>query len=246
MTIYVCENTIDCLLSALFISFIDNEVPAELVDRATYRPRFDAYIREIQTNKENNIRVKNALCKYGGKNIISHLTICLYSCDKYALTAAFNYAHLTLDSRKDVSNKLSHKSVSDFSSILQKVLHERYSMTGFLRFKESFGGVMYTQYSPDNDLSSLLAPHFFRRFRQTPFILHDTKRNKLVLSNGKIVKIVCIDFSFSSFSFNEEENITLLWEKYFNSTIKNERLYKKTYDKLFSQKYKQYAYETWE
>ena len=246
MTVYLCENSINGLLSALYISFVENEIPMEIIDRSIYQPRFDAYIREIDTNTQNNVKVKTALYNYGGNNMLSHLKTCLYSCNKQALTIAFNYAHLTLETKADVSNRLSNKYVSDFSFTIQQVLHERHLMTGLLRFKESAGNVMYAQYSPDNDITSLLATHFFKRFRQTPFIIHDAKRNKIAISNGKAIKVLYTDLPPTFYPSNNEEEMALLWKKYFNSINIQERLNKSQQNRLFPRRYRQYAYETWE
>ena len=49
MTIFVVDNSIDAVLSALFVSFVDKVKPDEIVDRNTYQPRFDAYVKEIAT-----------------------------------------------------------------------------------------------------------------------------------------------------------------------------------------------------
>ena len=44
---------------------------------------------------------------------------------------------------------------------------------------------MYAKYIPDNDITELIAPHFLRRLGNLPFIIHDGKRGKIAISNGK-------------------------------------------------------------
>ena len=215
MTIFICDNNIDGLLSSLFISFIDKVKPSKIIDRTIYQPRFDAYIRQIKTDKEQAERVKKALYSYGGDDFIAHLKLCLSSCDINALTIAFNYAHLTLTMRTDVSEYLSEKSVSDFSYVVQKVLHERHIICGLLRFKESASGILYATYSPDNDITSILAPHFLRRLGHIPFIIHDVKRNKIAISNGKAIKIDYTNIPSNFISSKSEDDINALWKNIF-------------------------------
>ena len=121
MKIFVIDNNINGLLSALFISFTEKIVPELVVDKSVYQGRLDCLAIDILTDINHAERVKTALYKYGGDDIISHLKVCLLSCDKNALTIAFNYAHLMLKHREDICNMLSEKAVSDFSFLLQKV-----------------------------------------------------------------------------------------------------------------------------
>ena len=96
MKIFIVENGINGLLSALFISFYEKIIPDVVEDVSLYQPRLDAINIKITTNIPNAERVKKALFKYGGDDIIAHLRVCLSSCDNHALTYAFNYGYLTL------------------------------------------------------------------------------------------------------------------------------------------------------
>ena len=246
MIIFICDNKIDGLLSALFISFTENIKPEEVIDRATYQPRFDALIREIKTDKQSAERVKKALYKYAGDDVIAHLKVCLSSCNPKALSIAFNYARYILEMRKDISENLSQKCVSDFSYLVQRVLHERHIVSGFLRFQESASGVLYAQYAPDNDITSILAPHFLRRLGRTPFVIHDKKRNKIAISDGRAIKIDYTDLP-ATFALSENESaINDLWRRYFKAVNIKERKNTRQQDGYFPRRYRHYAFETWE
>ena len=246
MIIFVCNNDVNGLLSALFVSFTEKILPCEVIDRNVYQPRFDCLIREIRTDIQSSDRVKKALFNYAGDDVIAHLKLCLSSCDKRALTVAFNYAYRILSERKDISENLSDRYVSDFSFIVQKVLHERHIVSGFLRFQESSSGVLYAQYTPDNDITSILAPHFLRRLGNIPFIIHDKKRNKIAISNGKAIKITQTTLP-ANFSLAEnEKNVTELWKRYFKSINIEQRKNPKLQNGYFPRRYRHHAFETWE
>ena len=246
MTVYICDNSVDGILCALFSSFIDKIKPDQIIDRKFFQPRFDAYVKEILTDKNNADRVKKALFNYGGDDIIAHLKVCLSSCDERAMTVAFNYGYLTLKERRNVSEKLSDKAVSDFSYLVQKVLHERHIVSGFLRFRESKNGVLYAQYSPDNDITSILAPHFLRRLGNNPFIIHDMKRNKIAISNGRAIKFDYTELPPSFTPSDNESNLNLLWKRYFNHINIKERKNTSQQDGYFPRRYRKYCFETWE
>lgn len=246
MKIFLIDNNIDGLLSALFFSFTENILPDYVYDKTIYQPRLDAISMNVVTDTKKAERVKKALFSYGGDDVIAHLKVCLCSCSQTALSTAFLYAHYMLEKRCDVSEHMNEKRVSDFSYTVQKVLHERHILTGFLRFKQSSNGVMYARFEPDNDVTSLLAPHFLRRLGAIPFIIHDVKRNKIAISNGKTIKVMTTDLPADFCPSQNEQNFNLLWRKYFEHINIKERPHQKQQDGYFPRRYRKYCFETWE
>lgn len=110
--------------------------------------------------------------------------------------------------------------------IVQKVASETHLLSGFLRFHETAGGTYYAAYTPDNDVTDLLMPHFFARFSKTPFVIHDVKRQIAGISNGTDWILVPAKNAEVIFSEVEDEFLSL-WKKYYNSVNiekrKNER-----------------------
>lgn len=246
MKIFTIDNNVDGILSALFMSFTEKIIPDSVENALIFQPRLDAINIRITTNRENVERVKKALYTYAGSDIIYHLKICLMACDQNALTVAFNYAYLILKERKDVAEKLSEKAVSDFSFLVQKVLHERHIVSGFLRFTESQNGVLYARYSPDNDITALLAPHFLKRLGRNPFIIHDVKRNVIAISNGVSIKTEYTELLPSFTESQQEQYLQNLWKKYFRSVNIKERPHLSQQDSFFPRRYRKYCFETWE
>jgi probable DNA metabolism protein len=246
MKIFLIDNDIDGLLSALFFSFTEKVCPDYVYDKSSYQPRLDAISMDIITDTPKAARVKKALFNYGGNDVIAHLKVCLSSCSPQALSTAFFYAYYMLEKRCDVSEHMNEKCVSDFSYTVQKVLHERHIMTGFLRFMQSSNGVMYAPYEPDNDITSLLAPHFLRRLGNTHFVIHDVKRNKVAISNGHTIKIMHTDLPPNFCPSDNENHFVLLYKKYFKHINITERPHKKQQDSYFPRRYRKYCFETWE
>ncbi len=246
MKIFTINKDVDGLLTALYFSFTEKIIPDAVDDVKTFQPRFDSVVINLQTNLAFAERVKTALYKYAGDDIIYHLKICLMCKDYNSLFYAFNYAYLILKYRNDVSNMLGEKSVSDFSFTVQKVLHERHVFTGLLRFRESLNGVLYARFLPDNDIVELLAPHFFKRLGSSPFIIHDISRNKLAISNGNVLKFMQTELPANFTPAEKETAVSDLWKKYFNSVNIRERANIRRQENFFPRRYKKYCYETWE
>lgn len=62
-----------------------------------------------------------------------------------------------------------------------KVWHELHRFFGFVRFREVGGGVLLSEITPDNDILSMLAPHFADRFPNENWMIYDSKRNKVLI-----------------------------------------------------------------
>jgi probable DNA metabolism protein len=246
MKVFLIDRNIDGLLSALYVSFVENLIPKEVQEKNIYQIRADAVSIDIPTDKQHSDRVKKALYKYGGDDIIAHLKVCLASCLPTALTTAFNYARLTLSYRTDVSKRFEEKCVTDFSFVLQKVLHERHVVTGFLRFKESANGVMYARYSPDNDVTYLIAQHFLKRLGKTPFIIHDINRNVIAISNGQNTLVTRTNLPANFVPSDNEEDCNLLWRKYFSAINIKERINPSQQVNFFPHRYRKFCFEMWE
>ena len=63
MKIFIIENNIDGLLSALYTSFTEKIIPDYVVDKKIYQPRLDCLSIDIATDFSHAERVKTALYK---------------------------------------------------------------------------------------------------------------------------------------------------------------------------------------
>ena len=88
---------------------------------------------------------------------------------------------------------------------------------------ETKKGFYYACYEPDNDITELLVSHFTARL-QSPFIIHDIKRNILALCDGKRYKILNGGDNGVTVFMSESEEIFLdLWQQYYKSINIEER-----------------------
>ena len=69
----------------------------------------------------------------------------------------------------------------------------------------------------------LIAPHFKTRFCNERFVLHDVKRNKLTIYNGKELLTFTSDEPVYVYLDKDEIEFQKLWQSYFNSVTIKER-----------------------
>ena len=246
MKIFFIQNNVEGLLSALFYSFVAKVVPDEVTDGEIYQQKIDDEITYIKTDAAQAERVQTALTRYGGYDIIRRLKNCMLSCDENATSTAFRYAYKTLFFKKDISGNLADPTVAQFVFTEQKVLTERHHIIGFLRFRESAGGVIYARFSPDNDITELVAPHFLKRLSGLPFVIHDIKRNKIAISDGFALKFDHTDLPAAFTPSDDEEAFANLWRRYYKEINIEERKNLKQQDRFMPRRYRKFMPETYE
>ena len=246
MTVFLIEKSLTGVCSALFYAFTERIMPDGVFSRDGFVRNFtDCYI-EIENDEKKAQRILRALKKYGGEKITEYVKICLLSCDVNAAKIAFDYAYLTLFKRRDVSSFLADKSVSDFYYIIKNVLNEKHRFTGFIRFKETASGILYAPYSPDNDITEILCPHFVARLSGVPFIIHDVKRNKAGVSDGKRFTVMTTDTDAVLNLSGDEKEWENLWKNYYKAVNIKERRNKKQQNNLMPLRYRKFLPETYE
>ena len=217
MIVYEVEESLEGVLSAVFESYLWAEVPDLVMTSTEYQIDLETKIRKIENSEERINRVKKAIMLHAGEHTIDCLRIVMRSNNKLKATACFNYIKEIIDKKKDVAFELANPVTIEFNSLKDKVWLEVHRMKGFLRFTETDKGVLYGQFSPDNDILELLAPHFMRRYKFHNFALHDVKRNKVILYDTKGYKIFSPTQPLTVYIGEVEEKCRSLYREYFDA-----------------------------
>ena len=182
--IFVIDKTYRGLMSAVNTSFNKNIYPDEIVDIRKYvKKPFEHYIY-VKSNYDDALKIDYKMREYSGYDVRHKIKTCLASCEEKAFKIAFNFIHFTLTKQKDVSMALKYTQVEEFFYTTQKVLNEKQRLKDRIRFTPSKSGLMLATFKPMNDLCDLLAVHYFQCFNRTPYVLYDTTRGKIALSDG--------------------------------------------------------------
>lgn len=244
--IFIIEDNVTSLLSALYFAFTKNIFPSEVFAEKYYQPRLDEETLKIENNLSGAQKVKDALIKYGEDYIVTDLKVCMLSAAKNRYTTAFTYAYRTIKEQKNIYRKLSDPAVAEFRYTIQKVYSERHRIKGFLRFSETQSGVLYACYSPDNDITELITPHFALRLRGIPFIIHDLSRGKIAVSDGEKVKYDYTEKKAILNLSNNEQKVLLLWKTYFGEVNIKDRKNLKLQNGYMPKRYRKFMPETYE
>ena len=163
--------------------------------------------------------------KFARQNILCPISILRSeAAKKKRFKVLFDYLNVAISNKNiDVSKAFALPEIQAFTDLKNRIYTETHRFKGFLRFMETEKGFYYACYEPDNDITELLVPHFTARL-QSPFIIHDIKRNILALCDGKRYKILDGGDNGVTVFMSESEEIFLdLWQQYYKSINIEER-----------------------
>ncbi|MDO4720114.1 MAG: TIGR03915 family putative DNA repair protein [Peptostreptococcaceae bacterium] len=151
------------------------------------------------------------------------------------------YLRLLICSQRP-SGVLSHPALRELEKRILRIRREVHRYKGFLRFRRLDGEMFYADYAPAFDITSLLMPHFTRRFPDQKLIIHDIGRSFAGIYDGR--RVLYTELSSKPFppSFSQEES-ALLWKQYLHHLSIEERANPRLQQNLMPKKYRKYITE---
>ena len=236
--IYIIDGSLDGVFTAIFNSYKTKKFPTA-IHTNNVQLEFSNEVLEVQTNKEKAERVFNKVKTLLPHRELDKIYIALRSFDEAKFTVIFNYLKHTIDENKCVSNKFSNPNVFRFDTLVNRVLLEVHRFKGFIRFEKLENGVYYAKYFPDNDITTLLLPHFKQRYKNMPFILHDLNHNVIsAYNNGKSKTVYEILPPIKS-----GDEFKKLFKAYYDSVFIKERKNHKLMNNYMPRRYQKYMPE---
>lgn len=226
MTAFIFDGTKTGLLCCLFFAYYEKVIP-EIVTASSLQYAIGDSVYEIESDEEKAERVLKCIFSAKTKQAAYFTDFALKSGEEIRFTVIFKYLKKVIDNLKtDISKNYADQDVLAFHDIIMRIMNEIHRFKGFIRFSESKDGFLYAHYEPDNDITELLMPHFCARLK-TPFIIHDTKRNIIGLSDGIKYKVIQNDGRIDIYLSDYETEFLKLWKTYYKSvnieSRKNER-----------------------
>lgn len=213
MTFYLVDGSEDCFYTAVFTAFKDND--CVITSCKSVQLGFDSEIKEVATDEEKAARVRKKL-KELDPLAEEDISLVLRSCEGHKEQTAFEYIKLIIKNKGAVRAMLGTPTVLEISQIRTRVFGEAHRLKGLLRFMENTEGVLYAPYSPDNDVTDILARHFAERFKNQKFVIHDIKRKIAAMYDG--ATLIVIDADGADVYLSEyEKAFEDLWKLYYKS-----------------------------
>lgn len=219
MKIFITDGTVTAFFTAVFDAYREKE--CIITSDTQIQLSFDSEVIRVTGDREKNERVQTAVEKYD-KYAIDEIVLSLRSGDTLKEQIAFEYLKKLMQVKTPINKMLSLPQVIEFDELVKRVTFEVHRCKGFLRFMESQEGVLYAPYTPDNDITDLLMPHFAERFKSERFVIHDLKRKIAGMYDGN-EWVTGFAGEAEVYLSEYERAFKNLWKKYYNSVNIKER-----------------------
>ena len=178
MLVYVFDNTLDGLLTAVFDSFFLHQQPEYLLAEGEQLPLFADEPHHVVTDSEKAERVWKGLEKQLSKDGLHMITISWLSEERTLNQPLFNMICKVFQTNvKMLERNASDEDVLAVRNTCRRVLHEQLRMKQFIRFQKAKDGTYLAIVSPDHNVLPLITAHFQDRFNDQPWLIYDAKRH---------------------------------------------------------------------
>ena len=236
MLVYLFDNTLDGLLTAVFDSFFRKQKDVTLLAEGEQLPLFADELYRVSTDAEKAERVWKGLEKHLSKEGLHMITISWLSEERALNQPLFNMICKVFRQKRDISHNASDEDVLTVTNIARRVLHEQLRMKQFIRFQKAKDGTYLGVVHPDHNVLPLITDHFSDRFNDQQWLIYDAKRHYGYYYDGKTVMRVTFEdeasvpFNLSSGKMDDDilsDNDQLfqdLWRTYFKAICIKERM----------------------
>ena len=191
MIVYVFDNTLDGLLTAVFDSFFLHQQPEMLLAEGEQLPLFADEPRRVVTDGEKAERVWKGLEKRLTAAGLRVITVSWLSEERALNQPLFNYICKVFRQpmgAPSIENNASDEDVLAVRNTCRRVLHEQLRMKQFIRFQKAKDGTYLGVVSPDHNVLPLIIDHFQDRFNDQPWLIYATKRHYGYYYEGPTLK----------------------------------------------------------
>ena len=238
MTVYVFDNTLDGLLTAVFDSFLLKQQPEALLGEGEQLPLFAEELHYVMTDGEKAGRVWNGLEKHLSKDGLRMITLSWLSEERTLNQPLFNFICkvFRLPAVSGIERNASDPDVLEVRNTCRRVLHEQLRMKQFIRFQKAKDGTYLAVVSPDHNVLPLITNHFADRFNDQPWLIYDAKRHYGFYYDGEaVIRVTFEDEASVPFDLTNgkldadvlSENDKIfqdLWRTYFKAICIKERM----------------------
>lgn len=240
MKVYVFDNTLDGLLTAVFDSFFLHQQPEMLLAEGDQLPLFADDLHTVVTDADHAAQVWKGLEKRLTAAGLRVISLSWLSEERALNQPLFNYICKVF--RQPAGAPSIEQNASDIDVLAvrntcRRVLHEQLRMKQFIRFQKAKDGTYLAVISPDHNVLPLIIDHFQDRFNDQTWLIYDAKRHYGYYYDGAAapIRITFEDESAVPFDLangkmdaevlsNDDALFQQLWRTYFKAICIKERM----------------------
>jgi probable DNA metabolism protein len=240
--IYIYDGTWDGLMCLIHKTAEDETIPEEIL-------RYDAVKQRLlfeSAQVENDPRIAEATASLLQKRVSgpmwAEIWFALLS-DSGAEMAIWHALESAWRRGRRAETDLVDPCIDTVRRAARRTAGEYDKYLGLTRFEDA-GGVLYAKVEPDCDVLPLLARHFAARLSDRGWIIHDLRRARAAVFDGKNWRLTNRELPSVSQLTPGEKEYQELWREFFSATTTHQRLNYKVRNTHMPKKYWKHLVET--
>lgn len=223
MVDYLYDETFEGLLTCIYHHYY-TEKASGIFPKGEYQSTMLGGYMEVETEEEKAVTVYDAIEQKISSYDLKRIYKVFMSSTERKESRILNYVRLGFVKGPGIRLLHGDPIVFPVQEAEQKVNAEVHRMKGLIRFSELEDKILYSPIEPDHDIVEFLAGHFSDRFKNEPFIIHDTKRSKALIAYHR--KWYISHFTKENLSplSEEERQYRKMWKAYFENMAIKERV----------------------
>ncbi len=239
--ILVYDGSFEGFLSLVYDVYYKKLTPTKIYKNLPNEIIFEE-IKDIQTSKENSIKVFKAINKIFPKSIVCKI-LNIFMCDtrEFELNL-LEYIIIGFKETKQLFN-INIPCVFYLNNLEKELFKNVHKMYAFIRFEELEDGSLYGKIESKFNLVYFLGKHFLKRFNNQNFIIHDINRKLAFVKiedNYSIQEVAYFDEPIYS---SNEQKFQKLWKSFFSGVTIKERINPKLQRQMVPLIYRTYMSE---
>ena len=239
--ILVYDGSFEGFLSLVYDVYYKKLTPTKIYKTLPNEIIFEE-IKDIQTSKENSIKVLNAIKSKFPKDIVQKI-LNIFMCDtrEFELNL-LEYIIIGFKETKQLFN-INIPCVFYLNNLEKELFKNVHKMYAFIRFEELEDGSLYGKIESKFNLVYFLGKHFLKRFNNQNFIIHDINRKLAFVKiedNYSIQEVAYFDEPIYS---SNEQKFQKLWKSFFSGVTIKERINPKLQRQMVPLIYRTYMSE---
>jgi probable DNA metabolism protein len=214
---YRYDGSPDGLLCAIADAIRRKEHPVAITGALSEGLLFADRVHMAATDEARADEVIGYFRKSVSREAARNLLYCLAGPFEKMEIELLTYYRMGLERGREVDRHHADPVVHAVHQAARNVGREIHRFKGLLRFRRLRDGLYWAPFEPDHDIISALAPHFRARFADQGWMMHDLRRRRAVVWDGKrlLAELEPEKRLKDNPVAEEEEAIQQLWKTFF-------------------------------
>ncbi len=229
--VYICNDSVTGIFSAVYDAWKagGREETCGIAFRGNVDQQLFCTYCEVEESEKKAEAVERMILKHLGSTVYRFLYYAALSndCGKGNAILGTMMAAREIAKSTRIMEHLSHPMVEKVFKLSRNVGGEAHLWTGFLRFRELYGGILFSKFKPKNRILTCIAPHFSDRLPAENWMIYDMTHQEIALHEAKKRWVLTSAENFHigrlKHESEREEEFSRLWKEFVSAVSVKER-----------------------